>query len=166
MERRPPDPWADWMAAEGAGDDDRADHALDAAMRGLPRRAPSAALSARLMQSAMVPRLPASPVASERLVAAGVVGGALAMTLLPVSVLLLLVLTDAGRVVSGLARACVWLTEWLNAGVSIWTLLARTGQALGHAAGSPTGSMALTFALLVASSALLVLNRYLPVERS
>jgi len=154
------------MAAEGAGDEDRADRTLGAAMRGVPRQAPSAALSARLMQAAGVPRAASVPVTSERLVAAGVVGGALAMTLLPVSVLVLLALADAGRIVSGLARACVWLTEWLNAGVSIWTLLARTGQALGHAAGSPTGSLSLTVALLVASSALLFLNRYLTVERS
>lgn len=166
MQGRPPDPWADWMATEGASDSERADRALGAAMRGVSRRVPSADLSARLMRAAMVPRPAAAPAASERLVAVGLVGGALAMTLLPVSVLLLLLFADAGRVVSGLARACVWLTEWLNAGVSIWTLLARTGQAIGHAAGSPAGSMALTFALLLASSALLVLNRYLPVERS
>lgn len=135
-------------------------------MRGVPRRDPPAALSARLMQSAGVPRAAAAPAASERLVVAGVVGGALVMTLLPVSVIALLVITDAGRVVSGVARVCVWVTEWLNAGVSIWTVLGRTGQALGQATDSPAISLVLTVALLAASSALLVLNRYLPVERS
>jgi hypothetical protein len=50
--------------------------------------------------------------------------------------------------------------------VSLWTVLGRTGQALGQATGSPTVSLVLTVALLAASSALLVLNRYLPVERS
>ena len=103
---------------------------------------------------------------SERLVAAGVVGGALGMTLLPVGVVVALLVFDAARIVSGLARGCVWLTDWLNAGVSIWTLLARSGGALGHAADSPIGSLALTVTLLVASLALLALNRYLTVERS
>ena len=165
MAGKHPDPWADWMAAERARDADRADRALAGAMRGLPRREPSAALSARLMKSAVVARQ-AAPVASERLVAAGVVVGALAMTLLPVAVIAILLIADAGRIVSRVARACVWVTEWLNAGVSIWTVLARTGQALGQAAGSPSGSILLTIALIAASSALLVLNRYVPVERS
>jgi hypothetical protein len=103
---------------------------------------------------------------SERLVVVGVVAGALAMTLMPVGVVVGLFVFDAARIVSWIARACVFLTDWLNAGVSIWTLLARSGGALGHAANSPIGSAALTITLLVASMALLVLNRYLPTERS
>jgi hypothetical protein len=167
MQEKAPDTWGDWMAAERAGDQERADQALGAAMRALPRRTPSAELSARLMAAASVARASAPRrAASERLVVAGLVGGALAMTLLPVTVLAALVLADAGRIVSGLARGAVWVSDWVNAGVSIWTVLAHMGQALGHAASSPSGSFALTLALLAASSALLVLNRYLPVERS
>jgi hypothetical protein len=162
----PPDPWTEWLSAERARDAERADRAFGAGMRGVPRRDPSAALSARLMQAAVAGRRAEAPASSERLVVAGVVGGALVMTLLPVTVIALLIMTDAGRVVSGVARVCVWVTEWVNAGVSIWTVLGRTGQALGQATGSPTISLVLTAALLAASSALLVLNRYLPVERS
>jgi hypothetical protein len=162
----PPDPWAEWLAAERARDAERADRAFGDLMRGVPRRQPSAALSERLMRAAVVPRAPQRAATSERLLVASVVGGALAMTLLPVTVIALLVVGDAGRIVSGVARVCVWMTEWLSAGVSIWTLLGRTGQALGHATQSPTISLVLTAALLAASSALLVLNRYLPVERS
>src|SRR5436190_24114872 len=97
-----PDPWADWMAAERAHDADRADRALVSAMQSFPRREPSAALSARLMKSAVVTRA-AAPAASERLVAAGVVAGALAMTLLPVAVIAVLLIADAGRIVSRVA---------------------------------------------------------------
>lgn len=165
MTPKPPDPWAEWMAAEHARDDDRADRALGLAMRGVVRDEPSVRLTERLLATALVPR-PAVPVASERLMVAGVIGGALAMTLLPVSVIGLFVITDAGRIISLVARACVWIAEWLNAGVSLWTVLGRTGQALGQATGNPTVSLVLTVALLAASSALLVLNRYLPVERS
>jgi hypothetical protein len=113
-----------------------------------------------------VPRPVETAAPSERLLVAGVLGGALVMTLLPLTVIVLLVFADAARVVSGVARVAVWVTEWLSAGVSIWTVLGRTGQALGQAAHSPTISLVLTVALLAASSALLVLNRYLPVERS
>jgi hypothetical protein len=166
MGHMPPDPWAEWLDAERAGDVDRADRALGDAMRGVPRRNPSARLTARLMRAAAVPRATEAPASSERLMVAGVLGGALAMTLLPVTVIAVLVYADAARVVAGVARVCVWVTEWLSAGVSIWAVLGRTGQALGQAAHSPTISLVLTVALLAASSALLVLNRYLPVERS
>jgi hypothetical protein len=166
MGHMPPDPWAEWLAAERDGDADRADRAFGNAMRGVPRRDPSAQLTARLMQAAAVPRPAEAAAESERLLVAGVLGGALVMTLLPVTVIVLLVFADAARVVSGVARVAVWVTEWLSAGVSIWTVLGRTGQALGQAAHSPTISLVLTVALLAASSALLVLNRYLPVERS
>jgi hypothetical protein len=162
----PSDPWTEWLAAERARDADRADRAFGDLMRAVPRRDPSANLSARLMRAAVVTRRPQVTAASERLLAAGVVAGALVMTLLPVSVIALLVVADAGQVVSGVARMCVWVTEWLSAGVSIWTVLGRTGRALGQATDSPAISLVLTAALLAASSALLVLNRYLPVERS
>jgi hypothetical protein len=165
MTSKPPDPWAEWMAAEQGRDEDRADRTLGVAMRSVVRHEPTRALSERLLATASVPR-PAVAATSERLVVAGVIGGALAMTLLPVSVIALFVLTDAGRIVSLAARGCVWVTEWLNAGVSLWTVIGRTGQALGQATGSPAVSLVLTVALLAASSALLVLNRYLPVERS
>jgi|tagenome__1003787_1003787.scaffolds.fasta_scaffold19603076_2 hypothetical protein len=165
MTPKPVDPWAEWMAAEQARDDERADRALGTAMRRVNRYQPGPALSERLLATAAVQR-PVVTATSERLVVAGVIGGALAMTLLPVSVIALFVVTDAGRIVSLVARGCVWVAEWLNAGVSLWTVLGRTGQALGQATGSPTVSLVLTVALLAASSALLVLNRYLPVERS
>jgi hypothetical protein len=165
IDRDPEDALTRFYAAEEADEADRADAALREALRGAPRRGPTPALSARLMRLAAHAAAPARGV-SERLVVAGVVAAALAMTLMPVGVVVGLFVLDAARIVSWIARACVLLTDWLNAGVSIWTLLARSGGALGHAANSPIGSAALTITLLVASMALLVLNRYLPTERS
>jgi hypothetical protein len=165
-ERDPEGALARFFAAEQAENADRADMALRDAFEAVPRRAPNAALSDRLMRTALVRPVATASTVSERTVAAGVVAAALGMTLMPVGVVVALFVFDAARIVSWIARSCVWLTDWLNAGVSIWTLLARSGGALGHAANSPIGSAALTITLLVASMALLVLNRYLPTERS
>jgi hypothetical protein len=166
IERDPEDALTRFYAAEEAGDADRADLTLREAFRAAPRRGPSPALNERLMRMATHAAARPARGMPDRLVVAGVVAGALAMTLMPVGVVVGLFVFDATRIVSWIARACVFLTDWLNAGVSIWTLLARSGGALGHAANSPIGSAALTITLLVASMALLVLNRYLPTERS
>ena len=166
IDRDPEDALTRFYAAEEADDADRAEVALREAFRAAPRRIPSPALTERLMRMAAHAAAAPARGVSERLVVVGVVAGALAMTLMPVGVVVGLFVFDAARIVSWIARACVFLTDWLNAGVSIWTLLARSGGALGHAANSPIGSAALTITLLVASMALLVLNRYLPTERS
>jgi hypothetical protein len=163
--RKSDEHWAEWMAADAAGDDERAEAALGTAMKGVLRHVPSAALSSRLLEAAAIDHQ-AGRVRSERLIAAGLVGLAFVMTVLPVGVVIVWLASDAGRVVTTTARACVWLTEWLNAGASIWRLLATTGNGLGHVASSPSGSAVLTVALLMASTAVLALNRYLPGERS
>ncbi len=164
MERKSDGTWTAWAAAEAAGDHDAADEALRIAMRGVVRHAPSPALSSRLMKAARVPAPRRR--ASERFVALGVVGGAAVMTLLPVTVVVAFFIADAGRVVSWLAHVCVLLTEWLNAGVSIWTVVGRTGSVLGRIVSGQVGGVLLTVTLLIASSALLALNRFLPEERS
>ena len=166
MHRDSNDAVARWLEAERRGEDDVADEALRMAFSALPRRAPDASASARLMRAAVVRRRTARSRLSERAAAAGVLAAAAAMTLLPASVLLVLVAGNPGRIVSWLARTCVWLTEWLDAGVSIWALLAQMGGAFGRVAGSSAGGAAITITLLVASTALLMLNRYMPVERS
>lgn len=167
MKRTSEDPFLRWMDAERDDDAEAADGALRSVMRAVPRREPSPALSARLAQSAALARSqPAPRRASERVVALSLVAAALLMTLLPVGLVGALFLTDAARIVSWLARTCIWLVSWLDAGSSVWTVLGHTGSALGHAAVSPLGSAGLTVTLLVASTALLLLNRYLPAERS
>jgi hypothetical protein len=165
MTVKPDETWTEWMAAEAAGDEDRADAALRVALHGVSRAVPSPELSHRLLSLATTVRPERAGRRSDRLIALSVIGGALVMTLLPVGVLGVLFVVDAGRTVSWLARACVWVTELLSAGVSIWSVLARTGGGLGRAAASPVGSLVLTLTLLLASSALLALNRFLPEER-
>ncbi|HXE81278.1 MAG TPA: hypothetical protein VNK41_11035, partial [Vicinamibacterales bacterium] len=103
---------------------------------------------------------------SEIWVTASLLLGALALTAAPLTVVAGLFMIDPGRVIAGLARACVRIGEWLNTGASIWGVLIRAGAAVGEAALSPTVSIVLTAALLIASMALVVLNRYLPTERS
>lgn len=166
MSRMPQDPWAEWLAAEKAGASERADSALREAFATVPRRALASGLHERLLELGAGSRMQPRSGQSERWIAAGLVFAALGLTAVPLGVIAGFFLLSPGRVVSGVARACVWMTEWLNAGVSIWGLLARTGSALGYAAVTPTGSSLLTIALLVASMALLMLNRYMPVERS
>jgi hypothetical protein len=166
MKRTPEDAWARWLEAEREGDADAADAALLTVMKAVPHREPPVALSARLAQAAGLRTEPAAAPRSEGLVALGLAAAALVMTLLPVGLIGVLFLTDAARVVSWLARMSIRVIEWLEAGASVWTVLARTGSALGSAASSPAGSAGLTVTLLVASMALLLLNRYLPPERS
>ena len=56
MTRKSDENWTEWLSAEAAGDEDRADAALGRAMRGVLRHAPPPALSVRLLQSAAAPR--------------------------------------------------------------------------------------------------------------
>jgi hypothetical protein len=158
--------WKSWMDAEARRDDAAAEAAVGTALRAVGRRAPSADLSARLMVAASAKPVPAAARRSERAIAAGLVALAFAMTLLPAVLIAVLFVADAGRVVSAVARVCVWIIDWLNAGVSVWGVLARTGRVLDSVASTPAASAGLTGALLIASSAVLALNRYLTEERS
>jgi hypothetical protein len=162
----PRDSWADWWTAETAGADERADTALREAFGVVQRRPVTASLHERLLEISGRSHPQPSRTWSERWVAAGLVLGALALTAAPLTVLAGFVFVGPARVLTGVVRACVWLGEWVNAGASIWALLARTGGALGYAVVTPTGSSLLTVSLIVASMALIVLNRYLTVERS
>lgn len=165
MQREPDDPWAAWLQAEQEEEPERADRAMRTLFAAVPRRQPSAQLRERLLQTAVRRTAAPARTGSERLVAMGVVAGALAMTLAPLSLIVLLFFVDAGRVVSAVARGCVWIAEWLSAGISIWAVLTRLGRALSFVVGTPSGSLAVTLALFAASTALIMLNRYLPAER-
>ena len=165
MPRMPQDAWAEWLEAERSGALDRADAALREAFAGVPRRSPAPGFQDRVLHASRLPAMPASR-RSEVWVTAGLLLGALGLTAAPLAVVGGLFVIDPGRVIAALARACVGIGEWLNAGASIWGVLIRAGGAVGQAAVSPAGSILLTAALLAASMALVVLNRYLPAERS
>jgi hypothetical protein len=166
MPQTPPNPWADWLLAERADALDRADAALREAFAAVPRRPPSVALHDRLLQLSAASGMGARRRHSERWVAAGVILAAFAFTVTPLAIIVGLFLINPGRVAAGVAQACVWLSEWVNAGASVWTLATQTGNALGMAAASPSGSMMLTVSLIIASTALVALNRYMTLERS
>jgi hypothetical protein len=159
-------PWADWLLAERADALESADAALREAFADVPRRSPSVALHDRLLQMTVSRRAGMQRRQSETWVAAGVILAAFAFTVTPLAIIVGLFLINPGRVAASVAQTCVWLSEWVNAGASVWTLAAQTGTALGRAAASPSGSMMLTMSLIIASTALLALNRYMTVERS
>jgi hypothetical protein len=165
VQREPDSPWTEWLQAERRDDTDSADRALRSLFAAVPRHQPSAQLHERLLQAALRRGPAAARAGSERLVATGVVAGALAMTLAPVTLIVLLFFVDAGRMISAAARVCVWAAEWLSAGVSLWTVITRLGRALSIVVGTPSGSLTVTLALFAASTALIMLNRYLPAER-
>ena len=137
-------------------------------MAEVPRRGPSAAFGARLLESTRVHWPQARPHTSlhaELAVSAGVVAGAAALTLTPVLVVAALVVFDTGAAVEGVARGFVWLVGWLTAGVSLWEVLGRVGHIAATAMASPAGTMVLIGAILTAWLALAGLSRVMPVER-
>lgn len=137
-------------------------------MAEVPRRGPSSAFGARLLESTRVHWPQARPQTSlhaELAVTAGVVAGAAALTLTPVLVVAALVVFDTGAAVEGVARGFVWLVGWLTAGVSLWEVLGRVGHIAATAMASPAGTMVLIGAILTAWLALAGLSRVMPVEQ-
>jgi hypothetical protein len=131
---------------------------------------PSTALQARLLAATRS----AWPVAaeardwvvgSELVVSGGVVIGAALLALVPVVAVIAAFFLDAGIVIRGLTHGCVILVEWLNAGVSVWDLLARSSVVLGSALASPVGTVVLLGGVLTASLALAGLSRVLPRQQ-
>ena len=152
-------------------DADRDERALGAMINALPKRAPSAAFSARLLAATRQ----AWPVGvearfwgsarSELAISAGVVGGAAMLTLIPVALIAAAFIFDASIVVNGTARACVLLVQWLSAGLSTWDVMARAARITAAAVASPAGTFILLGGVLTASLALAGLSRVLPGER-
>lgn len=137
-------------------------------MADVPRRGPSLAFRARLLESTRVHWPQARPQASlhaEVAVTAGVVAGAAALTLAPVLVIAALFVFDTGAAVEGVARGFVWVVGWLTAGVSLWEVLGRVGRIVATAMASPAGTMVLIGGILTAWLALAGLSRVMPVER-
>ena len=137
-------------------------------MAEVPRRGPSSAFSARLLESTRVHWPPANSqpnLHAELAVTAGVVAGAAALTLAPVLVIAALFVFDTGAAVEGVARGFVWLVGWLTAGVSLWEVLGRVSRIVATAMASPAGTMVLIGGILTACLALAGLSRVMPVEQ-
>ena len=136
-------------------------------MAEVPRRGPSAAFSARLLEStrAYWPQARPQRLQAEVAVTAGVVAGAAALTLTPVLIVAALFVFDTGAAVEGVARGFVWLVGWLTAGVSLWEVLGRAGRIAATAMASPAGTMVLIGGILTAWLALAGLSRVMPMEQ-
>lgn len=137
-------------------------------MADVPRRLPTAAFSARLVEQTR----PYWPMAAadasldaQFAVTAGVIVGAAALTLAPVLLIAALFVFDTGIAVEGIARGFVWLVGWLTAGVSMWEVIARVGRIAAAATASPAGTMVLIAGILTAWLALAGLTRVIPVEQ-
>ena len=149
---------------------DADDRRLRALIATVPRRMPSAAFQARLLTATRAAwpvgaRARDWTVSSELVVSGGVVIGAALLALVPVAVVVAAFFVDAGVVLRALTRSCVLLAEWMNAGVSLWDLLARSSLVLGSAVASPGGTIVLLGGVLTASLALAGLSRVLPRQQ-
>lgn len=133
----------------------------------VPRRGPSPAFSARLLEATRVhwPQARPQGLHAELAVTAGVVAGAAALTLTPVLIVVALFVFDTGVAVEGVARGFVWLVGWLTAGVSLWEVLGRVGRIAATAMASPAGTMVLIGGILTAWLALAGLSRVMPIEQ-
>ncbi|HEY8536581.1 MAG TPA: hypothetical protein VIL25_09020 [Vicinamibacterales bacterium] len=159
------------MARTPADSHDPVERAWHALLRRAPRREPPPYLQARLLAATRASWPAPGEVAAvpdgrgELVVTAGVLAGAAALTLAPVLVVAALFVFDAGIVVEGVARTCVWLVSWLSTGVSVWDVLMRAGRVAAAAMTSPAGTLLLLGGTLTAWLALVGLSRLLPVER-
>jgi hypothetical protein len=150
---------------------DREEEALGVLMAALPKRTPSPAFSSRLLAATRqawptgAERRFWSSARSELAISAGVIGGAALLTLIPVALVAAAFIFDASIVVNGTARACVWLVQWLSAGLSMWDVMVRAARITAAAVASPIGTFILLGGVLTASLALAGLSRVLPGER-
>jgi hypothetical protein len=154
-----------------SGSREREERLFTALVTTLPRRVPAPDFTARLLTATRTAWPGAADqrfwtaARSELAISAGVVAGAALLTLLPVILIGLAFVFDASIVVSALARVCVLLVEWLNAGLSFWDVLARAARIGGAALASPVGTFMLLGGVLTASLALAGLSRVLPGEQ-
>lgn len=166
-----------WLAAEASDDTDQAEAALHALIVTLPRQTPRAGFSERVMWAVRP-----APVARRRQVtvwAHAGIGAALALAglvmalwpaLRPALRPALGALPTGGPLLSTLigagARAVTLAAGWMDAGVELWDILARTGNAIGVAATTPAISTALLASALIGALALYSLHHLLVPERS
>lgn len=165
MNRRTNERIARWLAAETAGDEERAEAALAAAIGALPRFAPSPGFADSVMSAvapattprwAWVPRVAA-------VIALALVGTAAG--LLPALGALPVRAPSLAAIAQTAVGATAWVGGWISAGFDVWDALAGFGRALGVAASTPQVASGLAATVAVASVALYTLHRLLTPER-
>ena len=162
-----------WLAAEAGDETVPADAALHALLATLPRQAPRAGFSERVLwavRPAPMPRRRWAAVWAHAGIATAVGLAGLAVALWPALRSTVGALPVRGQLLSALiatgTRAVTFAASWLDAGVEFWGVLAQTGNAIGVAATTPAIGMALLSSALIGAIALYSLHHLLVPERS
>lgn len=165
MDRRTNERIERWLAAETAGDEERAEAALAAAIGALPRFAPSPGFADGVMTAV-------APAPSTRWESVARVAAVLALALVGTAAGLLPMLGALpvrGPSLAAIAQTAVgattWLGGWVSTGVDVWDALAGFGRALGVAASTPQVASGLAATVAVVSVAFYTLQRLLTPER-
>ena len=157
-----------WLAAEAADDVAEAETAFNGLFATVPRLAPRAGFTERVLWAVRpepAPRLARAGWAWKSAAAAALALGAMAAGLLPLIRWLPIDAPTFGSVVKASARGVAWVADWLDVGLATWQFLAGIGGALGVAATTPQVATALLTSALVGAFALYGLNHLLVIER-
>jgi hypothetical protein len=163
MTTRPDDAIGDWLDAEGAGADDRAEAALTRALAGLGRRGPREGFADRVLLAAGVlePAHPARWPATVRVaLAACLLVAGVAFANLPVLVAAFAPVVRALGL-STIVPALHWLAHAMGAAFASWTFVEEVASALRASLASAAVVMVLAANLLVATASLIALKRLL-----
>lgn len=153
----------DWLAAEGAGADERADEALAAAIRRLAKPGPAPGLSSRVLAAAGF-RHQKTRIWHSRAVRAAVLATLLVVGCAATAIPSLLALAEpVGRVFGWPLVSSVWhwAGRWIDLAFASWTVIESVGHALRASLSSPTAASLLLLNVLIAAVSLLGLRRLL-----
>jgi hypothetical protein len=169
MNRNPHTELERWLAAEAAGDDVAAEEAFGTLFEAMPRLAPRAGFTERvvmtLRESHREPETGRATWVGKAALAAALALGGIAVGLLPLVRLLPIRIPSLGDVATAAARGIAWLGGWLRAALDIWGTLAQVGDAIGKAAVTPEIATAMMGSALISALALYTLHHLLVYER-
>ena len=156
-----------WLATEAHPGTDDGETAFGAALAALPRLEPRAGFAERVMY-ALQPE-PARGLAWLQWGARAATIAVLALMGVAVGLLPMagssFDLPSAGSLLGAVTGGIMWTARWLSAGLEIWSILARIGNAIGVAMTTPQVGSALLATALVGAAALYELHRLLIPER-
>ena len=170
MNRNPHTELERWLAAEATGDDVAAEEAFGALFVALPRLAPRAGFSERVVmahrESLREPETGHVSLLWKAALAAAVGLAGIAVGLLPLLRLAPIHVPSLGDVLTAAARGIAAFGGWLRAGLDVWGTFARVGDAIGKAAATPEIATAMMGSALISALALYTLHHLLVYERS
>jgi hypothetical protein len=154
-----------WLAAEAAGDDAGAEDAFGALFAALPQLAPHPGFAERVVMELREPDSGRVPWLWKAALAAAVSLAGLTAGLLPLVRWIPIDVPRLGEIVTAAVRGVTWLGNWLGAGLDVWEILARVGNAVGVAAATPEIATAMLGSALLTAAALYTLHHLLVYER-